>query len=134
MIIYEIQRDWETPLTKFYKGHRNFVCTWSKILGIPDQEFYDNIGSGLFETWFKMVVLEDENTEDVSGATKESEDLHAVGNSDVKRSDSTEENSTCHRALGTRIEPEKLCELKRDWFYCDLWEYNGSCEPCKHFT
>ena len=38
---YELQRDWETPFTKFLKGHINTSETWAKIFGISQIEFYD---------------------------------------------------------------------------------------------
>lgn len=57
----------------------------------------------------EILDLLDENTEDVSGADTESEDLHAVRNSDVECINPTEENSACHRALGIMIETEKIC-------------------------
>ena len=50
---YEILRDWETPITKYHKGHINTSDTWAKIMGITNTEFHEFLAHGLFKNWFK---------------------------------------------------------------------------------
>lgn len=55
-IMYELVRDWETPITKFYKGHMNTSEVWAKVMGIEHHEFHEYLESGYFEKWFKIIL------------------------------------------------------------------------------
>ncbi len=48
---FELTRDWETPFTKFYKGHHNNAETWAKIFGISETEFWSALANGAFRDW-----------------------------------------------------------------------------------
>ena len=53
-IALELVRDWETPRTKFYKGHCNTPHTWAKLLNMTLDEFMEYYNSGDFTKWFKL--------------------------------------------------------------------------------
>ena len=53
---YELQRDWETPFTKFFKGHINNSETWAKLFGISQIEFYEYLEKGTFKNWLKRLI------------------------------------------------------------------------------
>ena len=50
----ELLRDWETPFTKFYKGHCNYANVWADIFGISEIEFHEHWGEGAFKNWLKI--------------------------------------------------------------------------------
>ena len=56
----ELIRDWETPITKFHKGHHNAPEVWAAVMGITLEEFYEYLISGQFSPWFKYFELEAE--------------------------------------------------------------------------
>lgn len=54
--MYELIKDWDTPITKFYKGHMNTPEVWAKIMGIDVKEFYESLENGSYVNWFKRVL------------------------------------------------------------------------------
>ena len=61
MLRFELIRDWETPLTKFYKGHFNTAGVWANVFGISEIEFYQYLADGRFRDWLKPLE-ENHNT------------------------------------------------------------------------
>ena len=51
---FELIRDWETPITKFHKGHFNTPSVWAEVLGISEKDFWTYVLSGKFLNWFKV--------------------------------------------------------------------------------
>lgn len=57
-IRYELIRDWETPFTKFYKGHCNTPEVWAQIFGVTEIEFHEQLINGTFRDWLKIEILD----------------------------------------------------------------------------
>ena len=53
--IFELKRDFHTPLTYFHKGHRNYAATWARLFGVSEIEFYEHLEDGDFKSWIKKV-------------------------------------------------------------------------------
>ena len=52
---FELIREWETPFTKFHKGHQNDADTWADIFGVSSLEFWQHLTIGNFENWLKPI-------------------------------------------------------------------------------
>jgi hypothetical protein len=52
--VYELKRNWETPFTTFYAGHRNTGSTWAKLFGITEDEFLSHLLRGTFADWLEF--------------------------------------------------------------------------------
>lgn len=50
----ELVREWQTPVTKFFKGHCNTPHGWAKNLGLSLKEFMEYYNTGKFVNWFKL--------------------------------------------------------------------------------
>jgi hypothetical protein len=54
---FELKRDWETPLTKFHKGHHNTAETWARLMNMSLNDFYTFILKD--RKWFKEYARND---------------------------------------------------------------------------